>query len=165
MRKNRKNVIVLIAGSGGHLEQMKRLSKLIEIDDYPDSVIFFTEKGVENTIRGVKNIYLFPLRNKYSNLKSIITFPFVIIQHIFCSIVTANKYNIRICITSGPGIAIIPMMIFKVLGSKIIFIESWSKFQSLTFTGKIISKFADKVYVQNIELMKFSKKAIYSGRL
>jgi UDP-N-acetylglucosamine:LPS N-acetylglucosamine transferase len=164
--KQKKNAILLIAGGGGHLAQMKRLSNLLDLNNVDLEVILLTEKDVSVSIPDINNIFYFePLRDKYSKWKSIILPPLNLIKHLFLSLELFNKYNIKLCISTGPGIAIIPTLVGKIKRKKIIFIETWSKFYNLTYTARIISKYADVFYVQNKELLVHSKKAIYSGRL
>ena len=65
--KQKKNAILLIAGGGGHLAQMKRLSNLLDLNNVDLEVILLTEKDVSVSIPDINNIFYFePLRDKYS---------------------------------------------------------------------------------------------------
>jgi len=164
--KEKSNAILLIAGGGGHLEQMKRLYSTLELDKEDFDVLLITEKSVSVKVSNFTKVcYFDPLRDKYSKWKALLLPPFVLLKHIYLSIQLFNKYNIKLSISTGPGIAIIPMLVAKLYSKKIIFIETWSKFYNLTFTAKIILNYADVFYVQNKELLARSKKAVYSGRL
>lgn len=161
----KKTAILLIAGGGGHIAQVKRLYNLLELSKKKIDVLLLTEKGVIDNSENIEKIYFDPLRDKYSITKSILSLPVILIKHIILSINLFRDYDIKLCISTGPGVAIIPMLIGKMYNKKVIFIETWSKFEDLTFTAKIISIYADLFYVQNKELLHLSKKAIYSGRL
>ena len=53
----------------------------------------------------------------------------------------------------------------KLLGKKVIYIESLAKVNTLSTTGKMVYPFANKFYVQWENLSKKYKKAEYIGRL
>ncbi len=75
------------------------------------------------------------------------------------------KYNIKIIITTGPGMAIPAALVAKLLRVEIIHIETWSRFSTYSLSGRIMYHLADKFYVQNESLLKLYPEAIYSGRL
>ncbi|MBB2288413.1 polysaccharide biosynthesis protein, partial [Escherichia coli] len=87
--------------------------------------------------------------------------PIKIIQ----TLLKIKKYNVRCVISNGPGISVITALFFKVFGAKIIHVETWSRFVSKSLTGMAMYYIADVFYVQNKELCKIYKNAIYSGRL
>ncbi len=61
-------------------------------------------------------------------------------------------------------LAMIPIcLISKLMGKKLIYIESFAKVTSPTETGKLLYKFADQFYVQWKPMLKFYPKAIYLG--
>ena len=76
-----------------------------------------------------------------------------------------RKYNVVGLLSTGPGIAIIPSLFFRVFSVPIVFIETWSRFETKSFTGKVMYMVADKFYVQTREQLKYYPKAIYSGML
>ena len=54
---------------------------------------------------------------------------------------------------------------FKLFNSKIVFIESWSRFEKASFAGKFIYPIANLFLIQNKELSSVYPKSKYSGRL
>ena len=71
----------------------------------------------------------------------------------------------KIIITTGAGPAIPLCVIGKVLGRRIIFIESGARIHAPSRTGKLLYRIADKTYVQWESLLKFFPKAEYGGLL
>ncbi|MDD2698435.1 MAG: hypothetical protein PHF17_06500 [Arcobacteraceae bacterium] len=69
-----------------------------------------------------------------------------------------KKYDVKAVVSTGPGIV---SLFFKIFGKKIVFVETWSRFETKSMTGKI----ADKFYIQNKSLQKHYPKAIYGGLL
>jgi hypothetical protein len=70
-----------------------------------------------------------------------------------------------IIVSTGPGIAIIPAIIFRLFKKLVIHVETWSRFYSKSLTGMIMYPVSDIFIIQNIELQCFYKRAIYAGRL
>lgn len=65
---------------------------------------------------------------------------------------------------STGALATIPVCVLgKIMGKKIIFIESFAKVTSQTLTGKLVYRFANQFYVQWEEMKKFYPNAIYKG--
>ncbi|HAS0848176.1 TPA: polysaccharide biosynthesis protein, partial [Enterobacter hormaechei subsp. xiangfangensis] len=76
-----------------------------------------------------------------------------------------RRTNCRAIVTTGPGIAISAAIAAKLLNVKIIHIETWSRFTTRSFSGRIMYHLASKFYVQNESLLQLYPKAIFSGRL
>nr|WP_301538293.1 PssD/Cps14F family polysaccharide biosynthesis glycosyltransferase [Providencia rettgeri] len=102
-------------------------------------------------------------RSKHSNLNVFSTLGFIRILKDVISLYKKN--NIKACISTGPGLAIPAAIITKIYGGKVIHIETWSRFHSKSFTGRILYYIADVFYVQNKSLLKLYPNATYSGLL
>lgn len=68
-------------------------------------------------------------------------------------------------LSTGPAITVPVSLIGKLLGAKIIFVETGSRVSRLSLTGRIMYPWADLFFVQWPQLKKNSPKAIYAGRL
>ena len=85
------------------------------------------------------------------------------IQNAWKSISIYRKEKPDVVICTGV-LAMIPIcLISKLMGKKLIYIESFAKVTSPTETGKLLYKFADQFYVQWKPMLKFYPKAIYLG--
>lgn len=75
--------------------------------------------------------------------------------------------RIRPCvvINTGGGISIATSLFAKMLGSRLIFIESGARVISPSRTGRFLYKFSDLFIVQWSEMLKYYPKAIYGGVL
>ena len=76
-----------------------------------------------------------------------------------------SRYKVNGAVSTGPGIALIPFFILKLLGKKTIFIETFCRFYTRSFTGKIMYKLAGRFLVQNKELKTLYPDSEYCGRL
>lgn len=76
-----------------------------------------------------------------------------------------KKYRPIVIITTGSNIAVGLFLYGWLRGSKLIFIETRAKVYSKTVTGKIVGKFADKIFVQWPEMNRIYPNAEYCGTL
>lgn len=155
--------LMIILGGGGHTEQMLKLVRTlgkkfeyIYIITNDDKV---SEKRIEieGKIREVKKAVM-PYR-------SILTIFFTMAINFFQSFLIFLKERPDAIISSGPGTAITISFIGKMFGSKIIFIESWSRVRTPSGSGKIVYLFSDLFFVQWESLKKCYPKAVFAGRL
>ncbi len=168
MGERRKNTIVVVYGSGGHKEQMRRFLELCK-DEFLENntkVIAISETGykLENNII-LEDYSLDPLRDKYSYKKTFVNFFPQLIKLVRILWKISKENRIKGLISTGPGIAIFPSLVFRIFGKKIIFIETWSRFYTRSLTGIVMYRIANKFYIQNKSLKKLYPVAIYGGKL
>jgi UDP-N-acetylglucosamine:LPS N-acetylglucosamine transferase len=70
-----------------------------------------------------------------------------------------------VVITTGAGIVVFFCVSAKLLGAKLIFIESMARIERPTLTARMLYPFADLFFVQWPGLLKYFPKAKYMGRL
>lgn len=73
------------------------------------------------------------------------------------------KIKPELIVSTGAGIAIPTCILGKILGKKIVFIESFARIDFPSRTGKFMYKVADIFIVQHKSLLKYYPKAIYGG--
>ena len=161
----KKNAIILVYGNGGHKEQMRRLyNKIASVSDTELLFIGICENN--SNIKDIKiNFFVNSIREKYGIIKTLIRFPISVILESYYFMKIISDYNIKIIISTGPGIALVPLILGKILGKKTVFIESWSRFRSASLTGKIVYYFSNEFFIQNRSLKNVYPKATYSGLL
>ena len=69
------------------------------------------------------------------------------------------------CVSTGPGIAIVPALLLRLRGVKVVHIETWSAFYRKSLTGRVMKRIAHRFIVQNKELLGTYPDAEYGGRL
>ena len=146
--------ICFAASSGGHYEQILMLRPLME--KYDSFII--TEKTLYKVkTKGEKMYYLLQVNRKE---KSFI--PRMIINTLrSVSIYIKERPDVVIC--TG-ALATIPIcLISKLMGKKLIYIESFAKVTTATQTGKLMYRFADQFYVQWPQMLEIYPKALYLG--
>lgn len=153
-RGKSKIKVCFAASSGGHYEQLLMLKPLML--KYKSFIV--TEKTKYNTeINGEKIYYLSQV-----NRKEISFIPRMIFNTIkSLQILVVEKPDVVIC--TGV-LAMIPIcLLSKIMGKKLIYIESFAKVTSATQTGKLLYKFADRFYVQWKSMLDIYPNAIYLG--
>lgn len=150
--------VMFIASSGGHLTELMKLSSLFENYDY--SIV--TEKTRNNL----------KLKDKYPNRVSFLlhgskefpfTYFFKFIYNSIKSVILYLKYHPDYIVTTGTHTAVVLSYIAKILGTKIVYIETFANINSKTMAGKMIYPIADLFIVQWEEMLKLYPKAKYFG--
>lgn len=154
--------ILFVFGSGGHAEEALRLFRSINKNF---SFEFMLEKGdplSEEKLKGFRIFKVVPTRGKKESY--LVTF----FRTILCSIESVCVYfksRPDIILSTGPGLAVPISFIGKIFGKKVVFVESWSRANTKSISGKLIYSIADDFYVQWPEMKKKYPKSIYKGRL
>ena len=144
--------ICLAASKGGHYFQMQELTKKINFEKFQSFFLTFQREDIEVN----PNTYFVtdPKRN-----------PFRFFLNFLQSLRVMLKERPEIIISTGAGVTILPCYIVKLLGGKVIYIESFSRGWNPSVSGRIIYPIADLFFVQWEELKSKYPKAIFAGRL
>lgn len=154
---NKMKKICFASSSGGHFNQLNILIK--NYNEYEHFII--TEKTTfsENELKN-KNKYLFNTINRSENLFFVKFIMYSI--KLLCILI---KERPDVVISTGALLTVPVCYICKFLGAKIIFIESFAKVKTPTFSGQLVYKIADKFIVQWDDMLEFynNGKAEYGG--
>ena len=154
--------VLFVAGSGGHTAQLSILLK--QLGDRYDSEVMLEntdQLGIKKFAEKYKIYTASVIRGKSEPL--ICTF-FRILMNTFQAIVILLRSNPDVIITTGPGLGIPICVVGKVIGKKIVLIESWSRTSSKSFVGKALSSFSDLFFVQWPAMVQYYPKAKFAGR-
>lgn len=155
-----KNVLI-VYGCGGHKNQADRLCHKLAMTGSEITFFSVTDVGAKPSWSNA-HLELKEFRNKYTG-KIISIFEMLSQTKKVYSYL--KKHNIHNVVSMGPGVCILVCLVAKMMGCVIIHFETWSKFESLTFTTKVLKHITNNVLYQNIELKKFLPKGKYVGRL
>lgn len=164
MTRKKPEVLLLIYGNGGHTAQMQRFlnAQSKELSNCSYVAITNSDKLAD---RHIELFYCIETRDKHSSLKSVFQVFVYLFFSFFQTIRLLTKYNVKGVISTGPGMAILPCIICKILRKKVIYFESWSRFTKKSLAGAIMYKVADLFFVQHKEMLMLYPKAIFKGRL
>ena len=155
--------LLIVLGSGGHTKEMIRLVDLLGQEyEWCYLVSMDDELSIEKIkVRGAVYRVIRP-RWKETSL------PVVIVRTLLSAVqglVALVRTRPQAIISTGPGPAVPASVLAKLLGIKVIYIETGSRVFALSSTGKILYRLADLFFVQWSELLPLYPKAIYAGRL
>ena len=145
--------ICLVCSPGGHLTQMQRLMPAFEGKDY----FFVTFKS--DYSRHLERAYL--IEYKLGYIRERLTW----LKTIFVALRILLKERPNVVISTGGGEIAIPFCyVGKLLGAKVVFIETLARITTRSGAGKFIYPLADLFLVQWETLLKqYGKKAQYWG--
>lgn len=150
---------MFISSTGGHLEQLLGLEKTMEsFDSHIVTEKNRTTLDLRSKYKNVDYLPFFSRQNKW-------TFPFVFIGVFFQSLYIFFKVRPQVIVSTGAGCVIPMFFLGKLFGKKLIFIETFSRTDSKTITGKICYPLADIFIVQWEELLNLYPKATFFGSI
>lgn len=151
--------VMFVSSTGGHLTELLRLEPLFKeydsllVTEYTD-----TTKDMEDSY----NIEYLKYGSRFYPFKYI----FVLIYNIIKCFKILFEFKPETIVSTGAHTGGIMCFIGKIFfKTKIIYIESLAKVNSLSITGKNVYKIADKFYVQWKNLTNIYDRAEYIGRL
>ena len=153
-----KRSVLFISSTGGHLDELMQLKPMFKKYDYH----IITEKTKSNL----------KLKEEYKDRIGFLvygtklhkfTYIFKLLYNSFKSLYFYLKFHPDYIVTTGTHTAGPMCCIGKILGSKIIYIETFANTTSKTATGKLIYHFADHFIVQWPSMKKVYPKAIVGG--
>lgn len=143
--------VLAIASMGGHWIQLLRLRPAFEGAD----VVFVSNNASFSTMVEGKKFYAVTDANRNNKLGLIKSF-FEVLK-----IVLKEKPDTIITTGAAPGI--MGLFAGKLLRKKTIWIDSIANVEELSMSGRLASKFADRVYTQWPDLAKGN--IVYSGNI
>jgi len=170
---------IAVVGSGGHTSELIELLKALSTNYYPRIyVIADTDKrslskidDFEKSLESNKDYNIIKVKRSREVAQSWISTiytTFIALIESFC-ILLQHKPNLILC--NGPGtcipvcLAAFSMRIFFLNNTKIIFVESICRVQTLSLSGRILYYIADRFIVQWKELLQKYPKAVYIGTI
>lgn len=142
------------ASMGGHLEEIACLKEIAKENDS----FLVTEKGGFQEISFCKKSrYVLQINRKEKTF--LIKFIILFIESL--KILLEEKPD---CIISTGALATFPICLLgKMMGKKIVYIESFARVDEPSLTGKLMYHIADLFIVQWKEMMEFYPNAVYGG--
>lgn len=149
-----KKKVCFICSSGGHLEQIKQLSKVRDTYDY-----FYVLPRTKNTEVMNEKKYLTTTWERSNKIMFVLQMLIWFLEELFVYI----KERPDVIISTGAANAVPMCLLAKFLKKKVIFIETFARITSPSKTGKLMYKYADLFIVQWKELLEFYPNAVYGG--
>ena len=152
--------IVLVAGIGGHGEQMKRLRSKLNCE----SVSVIAEKGL--SWPGDKFFYVPRVLDYQSRSRVKAAFNFIVVFYVSLKVFMTIRPSLLI--STGPALSVPVCIAAKVFGARVFHLESWSRITSISNTTALIMKFnlADDIgYQYSDSVLRGKPRCEYWGHL
>ena len=161
--------LLIVLGAGGHTKQMLRLVDLLGTDYTYSYVVADYDIVSEHKIRIPGPVYriIQPREKKQGMTDS----PFTVMRKMPQAFAQArrilNQAQPDAVIGAGPSLQLPIAVAARIRRVPHIFLETASKVETMTYTGRIIYKYhlADRFYVQWEHLLEQYPEARYAGRL
>jgi len=156
--------VLVVLGEGGHTKQCLRLIDLLGTTNYRYSYIVVAEDPVtEAKIRvpGAVHRVARPGSTKSHLLVRLARLPRCTLH----SGIAVLRTRPDAVVSTGPGVAVPVCAVAKLLGARIIYVESFSRVRRLSLTGRLLRQLADLFFIQWEELQPLIPRAVYAGRL
>jgi beta-1,4-N-acetylglucosaminyltransferase len=155
--------LLIVLGEGGHTTELLKLVDLLG-SRYDYHYIVSKEDNLSTSrIRYPGPIYrLIRPRGKDTGLIS------AVLRTILASIQALDvllRVRPKTILSTGPAITVPVAVVGKLLGARIIFVETGSRITTVSLTGRIMYRFADLYFVQWPQLREKLPRAVYAGRL
>ena len=151
-----KRKLCLVASQGGHVQELWQIKALRE--KYSYYLVVPKTAWTENL--QCDKIFVHDLNRKNLLTKLFSLFAMFIEQFV---ILLANPVDV--VVTTGAAIAIPICLYAKILGKKVVYIESMARINSPSATGKFMYRIADLFVVQWKELLQYYPNAVYGGSI
>lgn len=178
--KPAKTLIVL--GSGGHTAEIMAIVRKLNKANYSPRYYILASSDrtsatkvldYEEPATSTSDYELFRINRSRHVGQSYFSSVFTTIYSILESIPMVARLQPDLILCNGPGTCVpicLIAFVFKVIGilnarCRIVFVESFCRVKSISLTGKILIYFVDSFVVQWPELINFSPKVQYFGRL
>ena len=155
--------LLVVLGEGGHTTELLNLVDLLG-NRYDFHYIVSREDNLSvNRLRYLGPIYSLtrPRGKSTSKLNAILRTIWAGIQSLWVLL----RVRPAAILSTGPAIAVPVSVLGKLLGARVIFVETGSRVKTLSLTGRIMYRWADLFFVQWPQLKERLPRAIYAGRL
>jgi len=146
--------IVLVCSSGGHLFQLFRLQDCFK--DHPRFWVTFPTDDAKMILKSEKIYWAFYPTNR--NLKNFI-------KNLFLAAKIIVREKPTYLVSTGAGVGVSFIYMARLLGVKTIYIESMTRIEDLSLSGRLVYFIAHHFLVQWEDLPKKYKRAVYAGRV
>jgi len=155
--------LLIVLGEGGHTAELLKLIDLLG-DHYDYHYVLSKEDNLSaKQIKHSGPIYCLP-RPRGKDTK-VLKAMFMTIAAAIKAVQILLKVRPGAILSTGPAIFVPVAVWAKLLGSRVIFVETGSRISSLSLTGRIMYRWADLFFVQWPQLAEKLPKAVYAGRL
>jgi beta-1,4-N-acetylglucosaminyltransferase len=146
--------VLLVCSSGGHLLQLFSLRSAW--DGLSRAWVSFDKSDVRSLLAGEK-VYLGhgPTNRNLTNL----------VRNVLVAARVVRRTRPSVLVTTGAGLAVPFAYAARLRGARIVYVESFTRVDSVSMTLKMIRPIVSRVYVQWPEMTRLVPSAVYVGNV
>lgn len=146
--------LCLVASSGGHLLQLVSLRQAWQMCERV--WVTFSEEDARTLLEGEHVIWAHHPTNR--NLKNLV-------KNLWLAWRVLRQERPSIVLSTGAGVAVPFLWVGRLLGIRTVYIESLTRVETLSLSGKLVYPWVHRFFVQWPELAARYPKAVYGGRV
>ncbi|OHB60645.1 MAG: hypothetical protein A2Y12_02900 [Planctomycetes bacterium GWF2_42_9] len=153
-KKYKKLKICLAASAGGHLTQLLKLAKTW--DEY-DPFFITTCEAVKNKLEQYGNVYITAESNREHPLK--------VLKVLFYCLRIILKERPDVVISTGAAIGCVACILGKLIGAKVIWIDSITNVEKLSLSGRLVRPISNLFLAQWQQFAKQYPNVFFEGTI
>jgi beta-1,4-N-acetylglucosaminyltransferase len=153
-RANTEGPLLLVCSSGGHLLQLFSLAGAWE--DRPRLWITFDKSDARVLLAGERVVHAFGPTNR--NVKNFL-------RNLRLALTVLRRERPAAILTTGAGVAVPFAWLGRLLGVSVFYVESVTRIEEMSLSGRLIRPVAEQVFVQWPELAATSQRLRFAGNL
>ncbi len=159
--------LLVVLGEGGHTRQMLQLLDQLSLPVEYHYLIAAEDQLSEGKIRLPGPVYRVgrPRSKVKGHTDSLPVAAWRTLHSLVQLVPILRRVRPQAVLANGPSVAVPAALLGKLLGARIIYVESASRVQRMSTSGRLVYPFADLFIVQWPALQVRYRKAIYAGRL
>jgi len=161
-----RSSVLVVLGGGGHTTEILHLVDLLGPGYEYEYLVAVEDDQSAAKIRHTGSIYRVPRpRLRPGKRRHPLIDPWLSLRCFASAFPLMRRVRPSIVLTTGPWIGVITGIAARLLGIRVVFVETGSRLTTLSFTGKAMRFLADDFFVQSRELTSLVPNARYAGRL
>jgi len=146
--------LLLVCSSGGHVLQLATLRAVWQ--DRSRVWVSFDKSDVRSLLGGERVVFAYgPTNRSIGNL----------VRNLGLAWRVVRIVRPKVILTTGAGVAVPFAWIGRVLGARIVYVESFTRIDGPSLSCRLIAPVADRIYAQWPELSRRLPRARYAGNL
>jgi UDP-N-acetylglucosamine:LPS N-acetylglucosamine transferase len=146
--------VLLVCSTGGHLQQMLALRDVWAA--YSHVWVTFDKSDSRSLLRDEPVVFAYSPTNR--SLKNLV-------RNLVLAWRTVRRVRPRIMLSTGAGVAVPFAWLGRLRGVKVVYVESFTRIEGPSLSGRLIAPIANRVYAQWPELAAAFPKARYEGNV
>jgi beta-1,4-N-acetylglucosaminyltransferase len=146
--------LLLVCSTGGHLQQMLALRDVWSA--YSHVWVTFDKSDSQSLLREETVVHAHSPTNR--NVKNLV-------RNLFLARRTLRAVRPQVMLTTGAGVAVPFAWLARLRGTKVVYVESFTRIEGPSLSGRLIAPIANRFYAQWPDLAAAFPKARYAGNV